>query len=174
MARPGSSLSLPIWMVLILAVCLFSMATHFFLESMGVDGLFSQGPQIVGHYDDTFILGSLPISGMIGLLVTQNLTGKKTEEPLQTGVITYDYRWPSSDSSRAVTTVKPREPAAVKSGPGEYEITAGNNAFTVRLSVVGKEVESARLLEVRFHGQTQVTVYRDRVVTAPQTPGWPN
>jgi hypothetical protein len=56
-------------MVLILAVCLFSMATHFFLESMGVDGLFSQGPQIAGHYDDTFILGSLPISGMIGLLV---------------------------------------------------------------------------------------------------------
>ncbi len=72
MARPGISHAFPVWMVLILTVCLFSMAAHFFIESTSVDGLFADGSQIAGHYDDTFILESLAIFGMTGLLVKLN------------------------------------------------------------------------------------------------------
>lgn len=69
MAKAGSSLSLPAWMVLILTICLLGMAAHFFIESMGSNGLFTDGLQIAGHYDDTFILISLPVSCLVGLLV---------------------------------------------------------------------------------------------------------
>ncbi len=43
-------------MMLILVICLISLALHFFTESMGPQGLFSSASDAAGHYDDTFIL----------------------------------------------------------------------------------------------------------------------
>jgi hypothetical protein len=106
---------------------------------------------------------------VIAIVMIHDLNNKPADEPIQRGVMSYEYHWLPGDSSQAVTTVKPLRKTAVSNGSREYEITAQNDAFTVRLSVLGREVESARILEARFQGQTQVTVYRDRIVTGPGT-----
>jgi hypothetical protein len=113
--------------------------------------------------------------GIIAAAVTVGIVNKlryeTKEEPLQRGVLAYDYHWLPNDSTKTVVTVESKDKTRVNNGLREYEITAQNEAFTVRLSVLGREVESARILEARFRGQTEVTVYRDRIVTVPQTTG---
>jgi hypothetical protein len=54
-------------MTLILLLCLFSLAVHFVIESMGPANLGSSFPQAGGHYDDHFILRSATLAGSSGL-----------------------------------------------------------------------------------------------------------
>jgi len=66
MARPDCP-TLPLWMVLILVLCLISLAGHFLTESLGPQGMFS-ATEIGGHYDDNFVLFSMP-RGQVDVLV---------------------------------------------------------------------------------------------------------
>ncbi len=65
-------LSLPSWVALILLICLFSLAAHFFTESVGSEGLFSATSDIAGHFDDTFILVCFSLLPVCALLMTIN------------------------------------------------------------------------------------------------------
>jgi hypothetical protein len=116
------------------------------------------------------VLGA--VLGITVMFLIHDLTSKSDDEPLQSGNISYDYHWPGNDSSRVQVQVDAfKEKSNAGSRLREYEITARSEAFTVRLSVLGREVDSARILEARFRGQTQVTVYRDRILPIPKTPG---
>jgi hypothetical protein len=108
----------------------------------------------------------------IALVIVYDLRESPEDAPLHSGAISFDYQWLPDDASVTRTIVNPK--AVVKTGDKilrDYEITAQNEAFTVRLSVRGVQVDSVRILEARFHGQTQVTVWRDHIVTTPQTSG---
>jgi hypothetical protein len=55
----ASSTTLPFWIIMILAVCLFSLAVHFYAESLIQNDLFSTGSESAGHYDDTIVIASM-------------------------------------------------------------------------------------------------------------------
>ena len=61
---------LSLLMILLLAVCLFGLATHLYAESLGISSLPTTSTDISGHSDDHFVPALLVMLQMDELLVT--------------------------------------------------------------------------------------------------------
>ncbi len=48
-------------MLLILVLCLIGLGAHFAMESLGSESLISSSAEPAGHFDDLFVLVSLPL-----------------------------------------------------------------------------------------------------------------
>jgi hypothetical protein len=57
-------------MILLLAVCLFGLATHLYAESLGISNIPTTSTDNAGHSDDHFVPALLTILQMDELLVT--------------------------------------------------------------------------------------------------------